>query len=408
MALSEKTNLKLEDISISEEYEKLVPPLPVEEYTQLKSSIRTNGLYLPIIINEKGTILDGHHRHKICNELKIPPKYKVKKFESKTDEVIFVGECNLQRRHFTPLQRINLVSKLEPFYKEKAKERMSEAGRGGNITTPSKVRDELGHKANVSGKQYEKGKKILENNDEKLISNVLSGEKTINKAHHEITKQEKKEKRLSEIKKLQVNLPESVQLFNKPFQELDIEANSVSLIFTDPPYTEDCLYLYDDLAKQATKILRDGGSLLCYTPHYALDRIITMMKKHGLKYQWIIAVVHSGPKASQHGPRVHVGFKPILWFTKGKYEGDYFNDTIKSEFQGKELHKWAQSTVESDYYIKHLTIENEIIYDPFLGQGTSGISAVKLKRQFIGAEIDSQHFQTAQKLLSVSGETKNE
>lgn len=33
-------NLKLEDITISEEYEKLVPSLSQEEYNQLKSSIR--------------------------------------------------------------------------------------------------------------------------------------------------------------------------------------------------------------------------------------------------------------------------------------------------------------------------------------------------------------------------------
>ena len=123
--------LKLEDIKISEEYYRLVPPLPTEEYNQLKSSIRTNGLYLPIIINENGIILDGHHRFKVCNELKIQPKYKIKKFENKTDEIIFVGECNLQRRQLTPLQRIALVSKLEPFYKEKAKQAESNSNVSG-------------------------------------------------------------------------------------------------------------------------------------------------------------------------------------------------------------------------------------------------------------------------------------
>jgi site-specific DNA-methyltransferase (adenine-specific) len=55
-----------------------------------------------------------------------------------------------------------------------------------------------------------------------------------------------------------------------------------------------------------------------------------------------------------------------------------------------------------------LTIENEIVYDPFLGQGTFGMSAVKKKRQFIGAEIDSEHFQTAQRLLCIAGETNDE
>jgi DNA modification methylase len=90
----------------------------------------------------------------------------------------------------------------------------------------------------------------------------------------------------------------------------------------------------------------------------------------------------------------------MLWFTKGKYEGEYVKDMIKSEFQGKELHKWAQSTVESDYYIKYMTMENEIVYDPFMGQGTFGVSAKKLNRQFIGSEIDPAHFETAQRLIS--------
>jgi len=290
-------SLKLEDITTSEEYEKLVPPLPKEEYNQLKSSIRTNGLYLPIIINQKGVLLDGHHRHRICNELNIQPKYKVKKFDSKTDEIIFVGECNLQRRQLTPLQRISLVAKLEPFYKEKAKERMDSGKKSDPTETlpEGEVRNILGSKANVSGKQYEKGKKILSTNDEKLISDVLSGEKTINKAYQEITKQEKKEKLQSEIKKLQVKLPENVQLYNKPFQELNIQDNSVSLIFTDPPYEEKSLHLYTHLAKQAARVLRDGGSLMCYAGHFCIDRIIDYMKAEGLKYHWIISVEHSGP-----------------------------------------------------------------------------------------------------------------
>jgi len=95
-----------------------------------------------------------------------------------------------------------------------------------------------------------------------------------------------------------------------------------------------------------------------------------------------------------------VGYKPLLWFVKGKYEGEFVSDVKRSEFQGKELHDWAQSTVESDYYIKYMTLENDIVYDPFMGQGTFGISAVKLKRQFIGVENDKGHFENARRLLS--------
>jgi len=64
------------------------------------------------------------------------------------------------------------------------------------------------------------------------------------------------------------------------------------------------------------------------------------------------------------------------------------------------MHEWAKSTIESDYYIKHMTIENEIVYDPFLGQGTFGVSAVKLNRQFIGCEINPEHFENAKRIIS--------
>ena len=47
-----------------------VHPLSKSEYEALKESIRQAGkLYVDIAINEKGDVLDGHHRIRICDEL---------------------------------------------------------------------------------------------------------------------------------------------------------------------------------------------------------------------------------------------------------------------------------------------------------------------------------------------------
>ena len=67
-----------QNIKINPEYSKLVNPLSNLEYEILKNSIKEMDLYYPIIINPREVILDGHHRYKICKELDIPIKLKLK------------------------------------------------------------------------------------------------------------------------------------------------------------------------------------------------------------------------------------------------------------------------------------------------------------------------------------------
>jgi DNA modification methylase len=40
--------------------------------------------------------------------------------------------------------------------------------------------------------------------------------------------------------------------------------------------------------------------------------------------------------------------------------------------------------------ISRLTLENQIVFDPMMGTGTTGISALKLKRRFLGMEKDME------------------
>lgn len=388
------------NLQVNSEYGNLVPPLTDEEFVSLKDSIALNGQWIPIISNSEGIVLDGHHRFKICLELKITPKVVIREFENKLLEKKFVIEANLNRRHLNDYQKAELGYPLLKIEKELAEQRMK---KGVEINEEDKgpSRKKVSDKIGVKKSTFDKSKQLIEKAPESVKEELRSGKKTINKAYHELRKDEKKTLRQEEIKKIQVSLPKSVTLHNLEFQKAYIEGNSVALIMTDPPYHEKYLYLYEDLAVHASRVLREGGSLLCYVGHYAIGKVINMMEAKGLKFHWMISVIHSGPSASVFGRKILVGYKPMLWFVKGKYDGDFVKDTIHSQFQGKELHDWAQSTVESDYYIKHLTIENDIVYDPFLGQGTFGVSAVKLNRQFIGCEVDKGHFENAERLISV-------
>lgn len=114
-----------------DEYPSIMPPLSDLEYGCLKSSIQEHGLHFPIVINQDGDILDGHHRNKACRELSVKPTIIVKQFENRLQEKKFIIESNLNRRHLNDFQRIELQIKLESIESELAKERMSDSGKIG-------------------------------------------------------------------------------------------------------------------------------------------------------------------------------------------------------------------------------------------------------------------------------------
>ena len=50
---------------------------------------------------------------------------------------------------------------------------------------------------------------------------------------------------------------------------------------------------------------------------------------------------------------------------------------------------------EKEFIIGISGNEGDVILDPFMGSGTTGVACANLKRQFIGIELDSGHFALA-------------
>ena len=101
---------------------------------------------------------------------------------------------------------------------------------------------------------------------------------------------------------------------------------------------------------------------------------------------------------------VFVHWKPLLWFVKGTLaeSTDSIDDYIKSQKPDKLLHPWQQSTIEAEHVIKKLTIAtNQIVFDPFMGSGTTGIAARKQNRKFIGIEKEPDIFEIARREISL-------
>ena len=65
--LSNNNNLELK---INPKYEIQIRALTSSEYMMLRNSIQEIGQRVPIITDKDGNIIEGHHRFKICIELR--------------------------------------------------------------------------------------------------------------------------------------------------------------------------------------------------------------------------------------------------------------------------------------------------------------------------------------------------
>lgn len=68
--------------------------------------------------------------------------------------------------------------------------------------------------------------------------------------------------------------------------------------------------------------------------------------------------------------------------------------------QNAKLHPTMKDLRAMEYLVRTLSKPNDIVLDPFMGSGTTGVACKKLSRNFIGIELDETYFKTAQQRLS--------
>jgi site-specific DNA-methyltransferase (adenine-specific) len=94
----------------------------------------------------------------------------------------------------------------------------------------------------------------------------------------------------------------------------------------------------------------------------------------------------------------------IIFARKGKAK--WINDiggskTVHSfnNILGNKVHPTEKPVELMEFYIKNSSNENEIILDPFMGSGSTGVACVNTGRNFIGCELDKGYFDIAEKRI---------
>lgn len=179
-----------------------------------------------------------------------------------------------------------------------------------------------------------------------------------------------------------------------------VDENSIDCIITDPPYPREYVPLYGDLAHYAARVLKPGGSLLVMTGQSYLPEILSLMGAH-MEYHWMLTYMTPGGQSAQLWQKnVNTFWKPILWYVKGAYSGDWHGDVIKSDRNEKDAHHWQQSISGMNDIVHKFTLPDQLVLDPFCGSGTTGVSCVTQHRRFIGIDTDPIALASASERLS--------
>jgi hypothetical protein len=88
----------------------LMPQLSDEEWLALRHSVAEHGVMVPIIVDEDGNILDGHHRNAVCQSLGIEcPRTVVPNLDEATKRS-YARITNMTRRHLNRAQKREIIA----------------------------------------------------------------------------------------------------------------------------------------------------------------------------------------------------------------------------------------------------------------------------------------------------------
>lgn len=240
---------------------------------------------------------------------------------------------------------------------------------------------------------------------------------------------------------------EDVRLFNGDcLEKLScLKDCSVDLILTDPPYNLG-LFMKDrdtnlkkmrdnffgaaewdnldydswknsmeNFFKQASRILKKGGSVIVFMAIIKVESVITIANKYGFYYKTTGVWHKLNPMPRNMNLHFVNSTESWIYFTYGKKTGIFNNDgAVVHDFietsltTGREKKCGKHPTQKPVQLMKHfvslLSNEGDVVLDPFMGSGSAGVAAKILKRKFIGIELNKDYYDIAVKRIGSCNE----
>jgi site-specific DNA-methyltransferase (adenine-specific) len=200
-------------------------------------------------------------------------------------------------------------------------------------------------------------------------------------------------------------LAPGIEIYNADCLDVmrEMEDGSVDAVITDPPYGNSTEYgVYIDTKDNLRQLV---SAFMPQATRIGKSVFVTSGVANMWLYPeptWTLSWVNpAGVGSSSWGftcwqPILAYGRDPYLQDGKGRRPDTLFQ--MKTD-KDKNDHPCAKPDNVMRWIIERTTREDDLILDPFMGSGTTGVACVKEGRKFIGIEIDESYYAIAKRRI---------
>jgi ParB-like chromosome segregation protein Spo0J len=390
-----------------------------DEFDTLLASIEKHGVLTPVIVwDEENTLVDGHHRVAIAEELGIEYPVKRMHFDDIDAAINFADRLQAGRRNESKEDRDERIRKMRAAgksYREIAKIAGVSVGTVHNVAKEIDVFN-VEHVTGRDGKLYpaHKPRQAQDDEDAPPIDEAppVDVAKQKQEARRAAIQRRKQEYIEASARSLNGNSPTIYITDAIDFMAASDE-DSIDLLFTDPPYSTDVSDIdgfVRDWLPPALRMLKRTGRAFIFIGAYPreLSAYLDFLLHEQTKFIVDAPLVWTYKNTLGVTPkmRYNLNYQAILHL----YTADSapLDTSVTGEMfsvhainapdgrQGDRVFKWQKPDELAMRLIAHAANVGDVVFDPFAGSGSLLIAAAKMKKKAFGCEFESAHAEIAE------------
>lgn len=210
---------------------------------------------------------------------------------------------------------------------------------------------------------------------------------------------------MSEIKLLQGDCLELMK---------NIPDKSIDLVVTDPPYgvnfqshrrkekyehiqNDDNLEFLPELMGELNRVLKPDAHIYMF----CVFKIIDVFKQEFEKYFELKNIIIWNKGNFGMGNYYRFKYEMVLFGQKGNkpMKNHSFADVLDCNGTGNKFHPTQKPIDLLKIFIWNSSDENGVVFDPFMGSGSTGVACKLTNRNFIGIELNEKYFDIAKQRI---------